>query len=267
MKQQSLYLLLLTSILIISSCKKELKPSFQNDNVKNTHVKSDPTEKYNTYKGPTVLLGGGYARSWIRMNHLNVPIEIGAEISEVAMQSLPHNFQGLVLPLHKKAIEATPFEHVGLDYQPHGHHPPGVFDVPHFDAHFYLMTLADRMSIPPVNPSTLPLFQLVPPVGYLPLSYSMGGPERQMGQHWAPPPPSFLPFSHVMIYGTYYGQLTFIEPMVTIAHLLSGGSTQTYLQPQKFAEAGNYPTRYNIYRDDKGAYQITLSDFVFRLAH
>jgi hypothetical protein len=27
---------------------------------------------------------------------------------------------------------------VGLNWNPHGHIPPGVYDLPHFDFHFYI---------------------------------------------------------------------------------------------------------------------------------
>jgi hypothetical protein len=266
MKKKSIAsLTLLALVLTLFSCQKE---SVTNPETTAAPLAKVATDKYNVFKGPEVPLGDGYARSWIRISHTDQPSEIGVEITAAAMSSLPSMHAGLVLPLHKKAKQVTPFDHVSLDYQPNGHPPAGVFTVPHFDVHFYLISLEEQMAIPAVNPSTLPLFNLAPPTGYMPPSYSMGAPEPQMGTHWIPPPPTFVPFSRVMIYGTYNGSVKFIEPMVTVAHMMSGGSTNSYLQPQKFERAGNYPTMYNVYTNSEtGNYNITLSNFVARTAN
>jgi hypothetical protein len=94
------------------------------------------------------------------------------------------------------------------------------------------------------------------------------GAEAAMGKHWLPPPPSFLPFSHVMILGTFNGSFNFIEPMVTSNFLKSGQAvSRDYAQPLKFAKAGNYPTKYSIWKDEKsGHHFISLSHFISRNA-
>ena len=224
--------------------------------------------KSNVFKGPVVQLGDGHARSWIRITHEGQPIEIGVELSDDALMSLPDHNAPLLLPLHMKAKEVTPFDHIGFNYMAQGHFPPGVFDVPHFDVHFYMQSVEERLAIPAVSPATLPMFMLAPPAGYMPVSYAPAGPEPQMGTHWAPPPPTFLPFTRVMIYGSFNGALTFIEPMVTITHLQGAGSTNPYLQPLKFAKASNYPTVYNVYKNAQtGNHYVTLSHFVSRPAN
>ena len=90
-----------------------------------------------------------------------------------------------------------------------------------------------------------------------------------MGKHWLPPPPTFLPFTHVMILGSYDGRFNFIEPMVTLNYLLSGQSvSRDYSQPEKFEKAGNYPTKYNIWKDEStGNHFVSLSQFVWRNAN
>ncbi len=256
--------LICVTMLSLSSCMKEPAEQFE---------KAAPEAQLtgrtsNVFKGPVVQIGDGHARSWIRIDHQGMPQEIGVELTDAALNSLPDHNTPLLLPLHMKAREVTPFDHIGFNYMAHGHFPPGVFDVPHFDVHFYMQTVEERLAIPPVSPATLPLFMLAPPAGYMPLSYTPAGPEAQMGLHWAPPPPTFMPFTRVMIYGSYNGELTFIEPMVTISHLQGAGSTNPYLQPAKVAEAGNYPTVFNVYKDDRtGHHYVTLSNFVSRQAN
>jgi len=255
----------MASMMLLFGCKKEqaIEPVTESTLIEGRSA----SEISNVFKGPNVAIGNGHARSWIRINHLDKPLEIGIELTASAFSSLPDHIN-LVLPLHHKAQEVTPFEHIYLGYNEEGHPPAGVFTVPHFDAHFYMTTNQERLAIPEVTPATLPLFTLAPPPGYMAPSYFQAGPEPQMGQHWIPPPPTFLPFSRVMIYGTFNGKLTFIEPMVTVAHMLMGGSTNNYLQPAKVAEAGNYPTKYNVYKNPQnGNYNITLSNFVARSAN
>jgi Domain of unknown function (DUF5602) len=248
----------------ITSCNKEVIPEPQEIQA----VAASKDVKTNVFKGPVVQLADGRARSWIRITHEGVPEEIGVELTDAALMSLPHENVPLVLPLHMKAREVTPFDHIGFNYMHEGHFPPGVFDVPHFDVHFYMQSVEERLAIPMVTPATLPLFMLAPPAGYMPATYSPAGPEPQMGLHWAPPPPTFMPFTRVMIYGSYNGALTFIEPMVTVQHLMGAGSTNPYLQPSKFAEAGYYPTVYNVYKDPQtGNHYITLTNFVYRTAN
>ena len=48
---------------------------------------------------------------------------------------------------------ATPFEHIVINWNPHGHPPPEIYSVPHFDFHFYTQTRADREAITPRQPT------------------------------------------------------------------------------------------------------------------
>jgi hypothetical protein len=43
-----------------------------------------------------------------------------------------------IIPLPSEAARRPeiPFKWVGLNWNPHGHIPPGVYDLPHFDVHF-----------------------------------------------------------------------------------------------------------------------------------
>ena len=38
-----------------------------------------------------------------------------------------------------------PFKWVLLNWTPHGHIPPGVYDTPHFDVHFYLDSIENTL--------------------------------------------------------------------------------------------------------------------------
>ena len=271
MKHKSLLLPTVSAAMLVG-CQKDVGRE-QTINPDELSGKS-ASEQTNVFKGPNRAIGNGHARTWFRMNHLNEPLELGIELTASALENLPAHYPmptpdhtTIVLPLHNKATEYTPFDHIGLNWNPGGHPPPNLFMVPHFDLHFYMMSLEDRHNIPAYTPNSA--FDIYPPVGYMPATYTPGpGGEIEMGKHWSLPPAQIAPFTRTMILGTYDGEFTFVEPMVTLSYLLSGAtSSLPYAQPAKFAEAGYYPTVYNVYRDEKGNYNITLSNFVWRNAN
>ena len=273
--------LLLGFIFIAFSCSQndELTTNNEtlNSEVDSFRAKID-TEKSNVFKGPEVQYGEGKARSWIRVNKEGFPLEIGIELTLGTLSNLSELATGheetTVLPLHHKAKELTPFEHIGLNYQPEGHGP--VFWNEHFDFHFYTITNEERLAIPPYDPldqNIVDGYNLFPDMTKMPADYFKfpfsGGAYPMMGKHWVPADwaTGYDPFTHVMILGSYAQKNNFIEPMVTVEYLLSGEEfSGPYSQPQTFEESGNnYPTTYNIYHDTRtGNIYITLSDFVTR---
>lgn len=235
------------------------------------------TDKLLVFKGPEVQFGYGKVRSWISVSQSGTPNEIGLEITPEAFKNLtdendkkiPADHSTVIVPLHLKAKQLTPFNHIGLNWNPRGHIPEGVFDVPHFDIHFYMISIADQMAIPAWSQETDAAFNNYPPEGYMPADYFTppgdATAEAQMGKHWLPVNlGAFLPFSKIMIYGSYNGKVIFTEPMITLDHLLSHVDNSTdYSQPEFFQKPGNYPTKYNIYHNpDNGNTYITLSEFV-----
>lgn len=234
--------------------------------------------KFNVFKGPEVNYGSGKARSWISIDKEGFPLEIAIEFTPEVLSDLSELHAGhedaTVLTLHQKAKEVTPFEHIGLNFQPEGHGP--VFWTPHFDLHFYTITNEERLAIPPYDgndPAIVDAYNLFPDMSKMPDDYykfpTSGGAYGKMGKHWVPNDwqTGYSQFTHVMVLGTYAQKNNFIEPMITVDYLLSGETfTGAYSQPQTFEEPGNnYPTKYNIYHDElTGNIFITLSDFVTR---
>ena len=131
--------------IMLASCQKESLESSVRLSEDGSLLNQSET-KSNTFKGPQVDWGHGHARSWITLTHDGVPVEIGVEITGDAINTLGshpdaiENHHTTVLPLHQKAIAATAFEHIGINWNPGGHPPAGVFTVPHFDFHFYMIS-------------------------------------------------------------------------------------------------------------------------------
>ncbi len=72
------------------------------------------------------------------------------------------------------------------------------------------------------------------------------------------------PFVQTWIYGTLDGDISFFEPMITMAYLqnLKGKECYNLKMPQAFGEPGYYPTRTcNQFNRGQGTYQIILDKF------
>ena len=226
----------LASVLLLASCSKD-------------EVATAPT-----YKGSEQTLGNGKVYTWVKFSTDNKPTSIGLTLTKGALENLPHGGMALVLSLPAEAIGKVPFDHVMLDYLHTGHEPPGVYDVGHFDMHFYLQPLAERKAIPPY-PVAPAKFDNLPPTGYMAANYirlPAGVPE--MGVHWLDPTSQELTgkgkFTETLVMGSYDGKLTFIEPMISQAFLLTKPTqTKAVSLPTKFAKSGYYPMKYSIKQD------------------
>ena len=219
-----------------------------------------PTTSY----GPAQAMGNGTARSFVTLDDSGAPTAIGVTLSEDALAGLPAGEAPTVLPLPAQAASATAFDHVSLDWEPAGHEPPGVYDRPHFDVHFYLIGQTQRQAIgfAPDEPA--------PAANAIARDYvSARTVVPNMGQHWFDPgDPNNTPgnFAHTFLYGYHQGSMIFMEPMITRATFLSRNEISMDIkQPQSYPKPGYYPTHYSIRYDDASrAYVVTLDKMVRR---
>ena len=127
---------------------------------------------YNTFFGPTVQMGDGRARSWANITHDDKMLEVGVEMTSGALTGLPEHPEDFaastfVLSLHQKAKALTAFDHIVVNWNGHGHEPDHVFDVTHFDFHFYKISLDERLAIPPYEIAPA-MFDADPPTANMP---------------------------------------------------------------------------------------------------
>jgi hypothetical protein len=134
---------------LIQSCQKEDQPGLNS----NTPQASDKAYSVGrpVFYGPTVPVGNGTARAWVRQNDEGDPVEVGIDLSEKALQNLPDENASWVL-LFPRTKGKNFYTHMLVDWNPHGHEPVGVYDLPHFDFHFYYVSNEERLGIPGVNP-------------------------------------------------------------------------------------------------------------------
>lgn len=233
--------------------------------------------------GPAVTVGGGTARTYVRLDDAGAPVAVGVVLTEGALTGLPtgdghgdHSHDvSYTLRLPAGATD-LPFDHIDFGWNPHGHEPEGLFTLPHFDVHFYMIPEAERMAWTPADPAFAEKGMRAPAERYLPAGYIAppgSAPVPMMGLHWLDAAdPTYAPggpaFSEVFLWGSYDGEIVFAEPMITLAFLQSGQQVDEALaQPAAFAQAGRYPTRYAVrHVPGRGEIEIELGGLIHRTA-
>lgn len=222
------------------------------------------------YKGAAVPLGRGTAHAWVMMGKNHEPKAVGVSISAAAMDGIEASHgEALTLPFPPQAA-GTPFDHVYLNWNPHGHPPAHIWGAAHFDVHFYMTTPAEREAIADTDPAFMHRAAHHPAARFVPADYIVEpDPVPAMGIHWADPAtPEFhgTPFTHTLIYGSWDGRVTFIEPMIAKTVFDKREAVLASIkQPDAVAVSGRYPTRYRIEFDAAAAeHRIVLEELVAR---
>ena len=233
--------------------------------------------KAGTYLGQFTLLGNGTVRTWVKLDKQRKPESLGITFSESALTGLsetgmgpkemPMVFYTLALP---KEAKAAGIDHVGLDWAPKGHIPNGVYNVPHFDVHFYMMPPEQLAQITATG-KDLARCAKKPLAKYFPEGYVLppGTEVPRMGAHAVDaqsPELNGKPFTHTFLYGYYDGSLNFVEPMITKAFLETKPNVVAPVKlPKAYARSGYYPTRYRIAHDPvRQEYTVALEGLTFR---
>lgn len=239
----------------------------------------DPVDESGTFFGDSTDLGDGMARSYVVLDADGDATEVGIRISEAAMTNLPTDttvFHTYTLALPDGA-DGTVIDHIMLDWNPIGHEPAGLFTTPHFDMHFFMMTEAEVMTIMP-GADFQTKAENFPDTAYIPQGYATppGSPIEavpMMGVHWVDlSDPTYAgsgtPFTEVLIYGSWDGDLNFIEPMITRDWLMTKPTlTENLKLPAKYQQSGLFPTTYSVKFDTATSeYVISLGGMTERTA-
>jgi len=223
-----------------------------------------------TYKGQTVRIGKGSAHTVVRTDTSGKPVAIGVVFTESALEGLPSPPKGggpdvpFHLPMPKDGPRTT-VDHVVINWEPTGHPPPKVYDVPHFDFHFYLIGRKNQEQVrfkseaESGDPSQQPPAELMA-AGYV---IPPGTAVPKMGVHainQAAPEFHGQPFTATFIYGYHDKQLTFLEPMATLEFLKSKPTfSAPVARPGKYLKAGVYPSTYSVkYEPASKSYEVSL---------
>ncbi len=186
-----------------------------------------------------------------------------------------------VMPL-PDAVATNPniaFKWVLFNWNPAGHIPPGIYDLPHFDIHFFIETIENVFALQdgPCGPEFIRCdqFEIARkplPVNYMPPDYeNVDAVVPAMGNHLIDltgPEFNGEAWRRNFIFGVYDGKVTFYEEMVTRDYLLSKPDTCNPIKsPKAVGVSGYYPTLSCIrYDGDKDIYTVSMEGFVFREA-
>lgn len=262
----------------------------------------EPTQRV---LGQSAELGNGTVSTYAEFDDNDVPTAIGVVYSSGALDGLPaqrsdqhHCFDrdgdGQVeadtecIPTHEfvvplpDAVSArsdVPFSWALLNWNPAGHIPPGIYDVPHFDVHFYMVPIASvfaledgacglefircdqhalaKKLLPPnyMNPDFKDVDAVVPAMGNHLIDVT--GPEFN-GEEW----------KRSWIFGVYDGEVIFYEEMVTRAFMLSQpDACYPIKSPVAVGRSGFYPTESCVrYDAETGEHTVSMEGFEFREA-
>jgi len=244
--------------IILSGCKKEsssVSPPDDNSTTSRTEL--------TTTVGDLVTLCNGKAQSFVCKDAQGNPVSIGFVFSEEVLKHLPSEMTMTSIPVPKN--NGTLVDHISVDYQPIGHEPPGVYDKPHFDIHFYMISESEQMMI-----DNGPKMESLPPAEFIPANYQAPpGGVPMMGKHWSDVTSHEFhgqPFDRTFIYGSYDGQFTFHEPMITIAYFKTKQNfTDNIVQQPKVQREGYYPKTYSVtYEAKEKRYKVTLGGLTLR---
>jgi hypothetical protein len=260
--------------------------------------------------GAATKVGNGIVRTYIlRDKSTDVPLEVGVAMSESVMEGLPAPMDMSGMPathgqshqhldthlylLDMPAQNPTQYQFVELNWNPAGHEPAGVYDLPHFDFHFWIASAEERASIVPTDPqyavkaASYPTNEYRAPF-YLDAATAAQAPAAAvavplMGVHWldvrSPElqrltghPEAYKPFTTTFLYGSWNGKFIFDEPMITRAFIMSKRSASDpavrnevipVSTPQRYAPSGFYPRAYRIAWDESAReYRIALTQLV-----
>lgn len=219
--------------------------------------------------GAPVAVGGGTMQTEVRYAAPDELVSVTVRISPEALEDLPAQLPSteFILPLPEGGPTLA-FDHVGVNWAPAGHPAPGVYDVPHFDVHFYLATQAERDAIVPADPAFAAKAARAPDADLVPAGYvADAAAVPRMGTHWTDPSSHEFhgePFTATFVYGFFNGRMVFLEPMLTRDFLLARATfARDIPQPARYDRGGDYPTRLVVrWSEDEGLHRLELVNFV-----
>ncbi len=251
--------------------------------------------------GAAQRIGNGTVRTYVLFDPANrrVPIEVGIALSARALEGLPapmtmKNADAMSshFDTHERLLpmpdaNPTPYKFIQFNWNPGGHEPPGIYDRPHFDFHFWTVPVDVRNSIVPSTPGFAEKAAAYPAAEYRTPFYvdaatAAKAPAAavtvpQMGMHWLDVRSGEFNghgFTRTYIRGTWDGQFVFDEPMITRDYLLSkraatdaSSRDEVIVLPETARRqiAGYYPEAYRItYDADAQEYRIALTRLTWR---
>ncbi len=245
MKLISFFAILFSPLFFFSSC-----------------TKNSSSPSLTTTVGEYKAYGSDSIRSWVVTDANGKPTSLGITFKATLLADLPANDTMMMLMFPEQmgmsSMMAMPFDHVEIDWAPHGDPSPSVYNVAHLDCHFFTIAENSMMNIM-AGPDSVALGSQ-----YIPKDCRADGDaEASMGVHWVDstaPEYHGMGFTHAYNYGFYHGGMTFIESTCAMSFLSTKANyTGAIKQPGAFASTGYYPTKYTI------SYNAATNEYTYSL--
>lgn len=221
--------------------------------------------------GSCQIIFGGEVCTWGTMVGDQIT-EFGATMPMATVQNAPAEAEMAfppvsvgVVPLPEAVQAATGFNHLGVNWEPHGH-PPGPFMVPHFDLHFYTVDpeIVEAIDCEDVTkPAMVPAGYTLPDVEIPELGTLVGLCVPRMGMHaiLEAEVDGTEPFGASLIVGYDRQQVIFAEPMIAQSMLLEA---RTFTLEMPAAAAGpdvRWPRSFQaVYDEAAQSYRLVFSE-------
>lgn len=236
--------------------------------------------------GESIEVGNGAVTAYVTTRKEDTVASLGVHIDGAAMDAFADREVEANLDFPAETATGDPIDHhqfrfVRFEYLPNGHVPEGIYDVPHFDFHFFML---DEQTVEAIEPHpaqyTIPKAQM--PKNHIrpPLADTDGDgePDTPLVEKRRGEPitdPSFSEyqeggeFTHTHLYGGYdpdgdgTGRLTLLEPMITTDFV---DQLDTLLEvelqtPSAYFTADEYPMSYVMQPVSDGGLYVSLNDF------
>jgi hypothetical protein len=216
---------------------------------------------------------GSEVCTWVTMNGSTAE-EIGASIPMALIEAVPEDAEMVwppqelaVVPLPEAAQMVLGIDHLGINWEAHGH-PPATFMVQHFDFHFYNLTQADVRAIDCSDnskPAELPSGYALPDIDIPGMGVLVGLCVPRMGMHAMPERETEAtdPFAASMMLGYYASRPVFFEPMVSRERLLQKSDFSLPMpHVADLPEGVRYPSEFRaVYDAEKAEYRLIFTGF------
>lgn len=261
------------------------------------------SQEVTNLKGAVVKMGEGQVETFADVTSGDNLIKLGAHFSEKAVNSPPealtdgnrcydHNENGEIerekecslwhekiipLPPEISRNEDIPFKWALVNWNPQGHIPPGVWNKPHFDVHFYIEPIENIFALErgECGPEFMRCDQFEVATKPVPEQYmhpdyvNVKAAAPAMGNHLVDTTAAEFhgePFTRSWIYGSYDGRVIFYEEMLAQEYMRSQPSDCYPIKTTpEVALSGYYPETVCARADEEmGGVSVTLEDFVYR---
>jgi hypothetical protein len=200
------------------------------------------TPNSNFQRGEGASVAGGDEDVWTfaTANRAGKPTHLGIWLTREAFEHLTARPDGRHLHLAFPPVEGLAYTFAGIDWNPLGHPPAGVWTRPHFDFHYYFAAeSAIDAIVAPGPPTSSPFLGVATydlPGPYWPENYVYEDPRlivKRMGEHlydatspeWDPA----VPFTHTYIYGAYDFSIDLTAPTGRVEVPLGPGGSAVAL--------------------------------------